>query len=57
MFEEFWWLALALCLTAWRYCKSSDKLAVAILPAATELLYFISGSSAFYVVRFGKPAI
>ena len=39
---EFWWLALALCLASWRYCKAPSVLSFALMVVATAVLYLIN---------------
>ncbi len=41
-FVEFWWFALAFCLAAWWYCRTTSKAALVALFLATASLYLIN---------------
>lgn len=41
-FVEFWWFALAFCLAAWWYCKTTSKTALIVLVLATASLYVVN---------------
>lgn len=44
-FVEFWWFALGICLTAWWYCKSPNKLALILFVASIASLYLVNKNS------------
>ena len=41
---EYWWLALAICLSAWCYCRRPSALAFILLIAAISALWLINGN-------------
>lgn len=44
-FVEFWWFALGICLSAWWYCKSPNKLALILFVASIASLYLVNKNS------------